>query len=401
MSEDDIRRIVAGAVPYRSGPSASLRASDATLKASPASPPKPIIRLRRGSTVQPEAVRWLWRDWLALGKLHLLAGSAGTGKTTIALSLAASVTTGGGWPDGSAPTGAGDVLIWSGEDGVADTLLPRFLASGGDAERIHFVEAASDPARGERPFDPASDMPGLMEAVQDLPDLRLLILDPVVSAITGDSHKNSETRRGLQPVVDFALKLDCAALGITHLAKNSGGRDPLDRVAGSLAFGAVPRLVMTTVKPSDPKAPRRLLRAKSNNGPDTDGFEYTLRQAPVPGHAFTAQRTDWGQPLDGSARELMAVETPDDGPSAVDEAEVFLLEALKEGPMATKAIRDAAEAHGHNWRSVERAKKILGVKAIKLDFLKGWSWQLPASNTANTGEDRQPTELWRSSEKDR
>ncbi|MBS0221414.1 MAG: hypothetical protein JSR91_11810 [Proteobacteria bacterium] len=78
-------------------------------------------------------------------------------------------------------------------------------------------------------------------------------------------------------MVDFTRKVDCAVLGITHLAKNSSGRDPLDRVAGSLAFGAVPRLVMSTVKPPDSRAPRRLLRTKANNGRDDGGFEYTLR----------------------------------------------------------------------------------------------------------------------------
>ncbi|WP_300785231.1 AAA family ATPase [Enhydrobacter sp.] len=219
---------------------------------------------------------------------------------------------------------------------------------------MHFVHVAREDGR-DRPFDPASDMPRLVRAAQGLPDLRLLILDPVVSAVTGDSHKNSETRRGLQPVVDFAQKLDCAVLGITHLAKNSGGREPLDRVAGSLAFGAVARMVLATVKPARQDAPRRLVRAKSNLGPDTGGFEYTLALAPVPGHALCAQRIDWGQPLDGTARELMAVEKPDAGPSAVDEAETFLREALREGPMATRDLKEAAEANGYGWRCVERA----------------------------------------------
>lgn len=386
MSEEDIRRDIANAVPYRPGDAA--RAAE------------PEVEILPGSAFPPEEMRWLWRHWLALGKLHLLAGAAGTGKTTIALSMAAALTSGQQWPDGSDQPG-GDVLMWSGEDAIGDTLMPRFLASGGDPDRIHFVYAARDNGRS-RPFDPASDMPRLMRAAERMPGLKLLILDPVVSAVTGDSHKNAETRRGLQPVVDFAHTLDCAVLGITHLAKNSSGRDPLDRVAGSLAFGAVPRGVMATVKPADPNEPRRLLRTKTTNGPDSGGIEYTLIQAPVPGRAFTAQRVDWGQPLNGTARELMAVEEPGNhGPSAVGEAETFLRETLKDGPMATKDVRAAAEAHGHNWRSVERAKKALGVEAAKPGYQQPWLWQLPDAKTANDAKDRHPTDLWRSSEKDR
>ena len=135
-------------------------------------------------------------------------------------------------------------------------------------------------------------MPKLVAAGRALPALKLIVLDPVVAAVTGDSHKNTETRRGLQPVVDLAAELDCAVLGITHLSKGTSGREPLERVAGSIAFGAVARIVLATVKSTDPNVPRRLVRAKSNLGPDTGGFEYTLFGAPVPGHDFHAQRVE-------------------------------------------------------------------------------------------------------------
>src|ERR1051325_4084244 len=105
--------------------------------------------------VKPEPVRWLWPDWLSLGKLQLLAGSPGTGKTTIAVSLAATVTCGAAWPDGGRSE-PGDVLIWSGEDGMADTLVPRFLAAGGNRRRLHFVGDVNESGQS-RPFNPATD----------------------------------------------------------------------------------------------------------------------------------------------------------------------------------------------------------------------------------------------------
>src|SRR4051812_11199629 len=84
----------------------------------------PTVHLLRGSDVLPEAVAWLWPGFLAKGKMHVLAGAPGGGKTTIALQLAAIVSTGGGWPDGTRCP-AGNVVIWSGEDDVKDTLVPR------------------------------------------------------------------------------------------------------------------------------------------------------------------------------------------------------------------------------------------------------------------------------------
>jgi len=219
---------------------------------------EPDFALVSAESVTPEAVRWLWPDWLSLGKLQLLAGSPGTGKTTIAVSLAATVTRGASWPDGG-QAAPGDVLIWSGEDGMADTLLPRFLAAGGDRRRLHFVGDVNESGQS-RPFNPATDLQRLIDATRYMRDLKLVVLDPVVAVITGDSHKNSETRRDLQPLVSLAEQLDVAVLGITHLSKGSTGREPMERVMGSIAFAAVARVVLATVKARDRKTRHRLVR---------------------------------------------------------------------------------------------------------------------------------------------
>jgi MoxR-like ATPase len=103
--------------------------------------PEPVrdgVILVNGADLKPEPIRWLWDAWLARGKLHILAGAPGQGKTTIALAFAATVTSGGRWPDG-ARSAAGNVLVWSGEDDPADTLLPRLMAAGADPKRVFFV----------------------------------------------------------------------------------------------------------------------------------------------------------------------------------------------------------------------------------------------------------------------
>ena len=284
------------------------------------------VSMVRGDSIQPECHRWIWKEWLARGKLHILAGTAGTGKTTLALAMGATVTSGGRWPDGS-HCEPGNVVIWSGEDDPADTLIPRLLAMGADVSRMYFVGAVHDD-RGRRAFDPATDVALLAERLQECGPVSLLIVDPVVSAVAADSHKNGEVRRGLQPLVNIAALHACALLGITHYSKSTSGRDPLERVTGSLAFGALPRIVMGTAKPTEARAMRRLVRAKSNIGPDGGGFDYDLRQVELDGKpGLFASSVSWGDWIDGTARELLAeveIEPESGERDALDEAAGFL-----------------------------------------------------------------------------
>ena len=104
-----------------------------------------------------------------------------------------------------------------------------------------------------------------------------------MNAVAGDSHKNTETRRALQPLVELAASANAALLGITHFSKGTAGREPIERITGSIAFGALARVVMVAGKEAekedDDTPPRRFLaRAKSNIGPDEGGFAYELQQ---------------------------------------------------------------------------------------------------------------------------
>ncbi len=125
-------------------------------KRADADKPSKRVRIVMGSNVKPQAVTWLWPDWLAHGKLHIIAGRPGSMKTTTALSFCAAVTTGGQWPDDS-PTAPGRVLVWSGEDAIDDTLVPRFLAAGGDPNEIGFISGVEEDGK-TRTFDLARDM---------------------------------------------------------------------------------------------------------------------------------------------------------------------------------------------------------------------------------------------------
>ncbi len=338
---------------------------------------EPEVKIQCAADITPEVILWLWYEWLAAGKLHILAGAPGTGKTTLALAMAAAMSTGGRWPDGTkAPMG--DVLIWSGEDDPRDTLVPRLMACGADRSRVHIISGVVDD-KGPRPFNPASDAILLQEAARKLSTpVRLLIVDPVVSAVAGDSHKNAEVRRALQPLVDFGQSHRAAILGISHFTKGSAGKDPVDRVTGSLAFGALARIVLGTAKLQNDdqrQATRVLARAKSNIGPDTGGFEYSLEQVAVPGvDGVTNTRVTWGSAVEGTARELLgqaeAVTDPEEH-SDQDQAVDWLCDLLKDHPMAATDVRKLAELANFTWRTMQRARKRAGVTSKRQGYGKG------------------------------
>lgn len=331
-----------------------------------------------GGNITPQPVAWLWEYWLAQGKLHVLAGAPGQGKTTIALALCATVTVGGRWPDGSRCT-PGNVLIWSGEDDPADTLIPRLIAMRGDPNRVYFVEGVA--TNGEvRTFDPAREMAQMLGAIEKIGGIQLLIVDPIVSAVTGDSHKNTEVRRALQPLVDLAATCNCAVLGISHFSKGGQGQDPTQRVVGSVAFGAVSRVVMVAAKvKSDDGTDRRIFaRSKSNIGPDDGGFEYHIQQTEViPG--IQASYIAWGAAVAGTARELLT--DPDDGDGtsdATDAAELLRAELYTDSwassETASKPLKDA----GFSKKQIWSASKKLNVGRKKDGMAGGWLWRLPA-----------------------
>jgi RecA-family ATPase len=230
-------------VPKKSG----LRAVPPINRAEPGEAPEIITR--RASDIAPEPISWLWKYWLARGKLHIIGGVPETGKTTIALSYAAIISSGATWPDGTR-SAVGNVLIWTSEDSPADTLVPRLMRMGADRDRIHFIEQARPASGKPRPFNPATDMPALVAKAEAIGGVVLLILDPVVAVMpmTRNSHNNAESRNGMQPVVDFAEAADIAVVGIGHLTKGTAGKDPLERLNGSGAFGALPRVVMGAAK---------------------------------------------------------------------------------------------------------------------------------------------------------
>jgi hypothetical protein len=349
-----------------------------------------VVTLKRASDLEAAPITWVWPGWLARGKAHIIGGQPGAGKTTLAMKFAATVTTGGRWPDGTTAT-RGNVILWSGEDDPADTLVPRLAASGADLGRVFFVEDVIE-GKERRAFDPAKDIGPLKQAIEAGGGAVLLVVDPIVSAVAGDSHKNSETRRSLQPLLDLASSVGAALLGVTHFSKGTSGREPIERITGSIAFGALARVVMVAAKEpeaDDGTAGRRILaRAKSNIGPDEGGYAYSLELVPMPGRSdINASVAVWRERIDGTARDMLAVaeSTDDDGEvNALNEAKNFLLDFLADGPKPAKECKAAAAEAALSWATVRRAQDKLGIKPAKDSMTGGWTWSLPEGAHQNT-----------------
>jgi len=349
---------------------------------------EPEVRLVSAADIEPEPVEWLWPGYLQCGALNLLAGQSTTGKSTIALSWAATVTSGGQWPDGQM-TEPGRVVFWSGEDGIADTLVPRFLAAGGDRENMFFIGGVHE-GRQKRPFDPATDMPSLARAVEKAGDVRMIVLDPVAVVVKGkDSHKNVETRVGLQPFADLLAQTGACGLGIHHFTKDTAGGNPLDRISGSLAFHALPRCVHVAAEDQNGgrDARRAIMRAKVSNGPSWGGFDYKLDQRPLDNWPqISAQRILWGDAIESSARELLAQFEGKAKAARQRQVIAFLAAALKDGPR----LRGEIVAEGAKLGIPERTlyhtfTKVLGGTPERHGKGKDHFtiWELPTNNRAS------------------
>ncbi|SFM64715.1 AAA family ATPase [Rugamonas rubra] len=341
-----------------------------------------VVKIRCGADIKPLPITWLWPGWVPAGKLTILAGAAGTGKTTLALALAAVLTAGGRWPDGTACAGRGNVLIWSSEDVADDTLVPRLIASGANLARCHFIEGIAQDGESV-PFDPSQDIPDLRRAVDAIGGVSLLLIDPIVSAVAGDMHRANDVRRSLQAVVDFADAHGCAVIGITHFAKGGAGKAPQDRVIGSQAFGALARMVLVTAK-EEGSGRRVMARAKSNIAPDDGGVAYSLELVAIAG-GIEATHAVWEGVIEGTAREILGDvehdDTGEDGGTRQD-LERMLIDTLRDagGKMATKALQAEVRDAGHSWDAAKRLKKSLGIEAKKLSMGGAWIWCLPETS---------------------
>lgn len=329
------------------------------------------------STIKAQAINWLWYGWLPLGKMTILAGAGGCGKTNLSLALIATITTGGNFPDGSKCENVGKVLIYSTEDDPADTLLPRLIANGADVSKIDIITGRINDKGENEPFDPSKDFPKIEEYIKSNPDIKLLMIDPIVSAVGGDMNKANDVRKSLQPLVNLANEYKFAVLGITHFSKGSAGSTPADRIIGSQAFTALARMAWSAAKRED-EGDCILVRAKSNNSILEGGVKYQIESETVLDGIETT-KTVWLGAIEGTAKELLGEAEKTEGhSSAFEEAKDFLIDILSPvESMSSKEVKQHAKDAAISWRTIERASSELKIKKSRPQGETSWHWKLP------------------------
>lgn len=354
---------------------------------------QPEVKIVCVSDIERKELAWLWPNRVPAGKLTLLCGDPGLGKSHLTVDIAARTTRGGVWPDGSAVGASGSVIIFSAEDDAADTIRPRLERANADLSKCFLLESVKvfDVKSQEyrhAAFDLNEHVPILEEHVNKLRDVRLIIIDPI-SAYAGrvDSHKNAEVRAMLVALTEMAARNGIAILAVTHLTKNAGGR-AVYRATGSLAFAAAARAVWMVAPDLDDPRRRLLLPVKANLAAEASGLAFTIMSdwggsfvAWEPGPvAMTADGylKDEAKRAEDKRRE--------DDPSTLDRAVDFLRDALEGGAMLSSEIYRAAKENGIKTRSLERALDRVGVKARKRADGK---WEKYIPDASSPRQDRQ------------
>jgi hypothetical protein len=241
-------------------------------------PLAPGAVLRCVSEIAPEPIRWLWPGRIPLGKLTLLIGDPGLGKSLLTADVASRLTRGASFPDG-ATCASGSAIFLSAEDDPADTIRPRLDAAGADVLRVHILEAVRvqlpSGSLTEKSFNLETDSAALEGALRGHPDVRLIVIDPISAYLGGvDSHSNAELRSILAPLVALAGRLGVAVLCVTHLRKSAGAATY--RAISSIAFAAAPRAVWAVASDPEDGERRLLLAVKQNLSPSAGGLAFRI-----------------------------------------------------------------------------------------------------------------------------
>lgn len=340
----------------------------------------PGLLTRCVADVQARPVRWLWPGRIARGKVSMLAGHPGLGKSQIAISVAAIVSTGGLWPVDCTPCERGSVLIFSAEDDAEDTIRPRLEVVGADLTRCHILEAVevreSDGTMTRRGFSLTNDLPRLAAKLAELRDVALVIIDPVTAYLGDtDSHKAADVRAVLAPLGEVAARHGAAIVAVSHLRK-SGAGEALLQVTGSLAFVAAARAAYIVAKDQADPARRLMLPAKNNLGDDQTGYAFRIESVELPGGIQTSRVAWEAELVTVTADEALAPAQATEERSATDEAADWLRELLAAGPMKASDVQREARQAGIGDKPLRAARERLGIKPRKRAFAGGWEWGL-------------------------
>ncbi len=323
------------------------------------------LQTRALSTVQPERIQWLWPGRIALGKLNVLQGDPGAGKSWTALYILSRITTGRAFCDGPSFR-KGQALYVTAEDGIADTVRPRMDMLGGGTKDTFILDNVQN---GEDPVEAFS----LDKHAQELDTwltkhskVRVMVLDPLASFVGRiDTRHNAEVRNVLGPLATLAEKHQIAVIGINHLTKSQ--TRAIYRGLDSIAFTAIARSVwQVSLDPDDED--RRLFLPVKMNLAKANGLAFRI----------TDQGLEWeDEPISLSADDAQAPQDGNESLTRRDEAKAWLKDLLKHGPFPSEDVPRKAQKDGICFKTLRFAKKELGVVSRKNGLTGIWCWTWP------------------------
>lgn len=306
------------------------------------------------SSVTQRKVEWLWYPYIPYGKLTILQGDPGEGKSTFMLNIAALLTRGKNMPDGYHVSEPQRVVYQTAEDNLADTVKPRLVSAGADCNKIAYIIDEENPLTLED---------SRIESVIEQTQARLFILDPLQAYLSQDSDMFSagKMRGQLKQIADIAAKYNCAVVVIGHMNKSSGEKN-LYRGLGSIDIAAIARSVLMISRDKSDPAVRYMFPVKSSLAPEGSAIGFYLNRKT--GLTWLGQK-------DIDTSQLQVNETFESKKSL---AARIIVEILNEQDTYSADILKKLKSMGISERTIQTVKKELGITSYRKNGV--WLWHL-------------------------
>ena len=305
--------------------------------------------------VQAEEIKWLWKPYIPFGKLTIVQGDPGEGKTTFVLQLAAQLSQGKGFDESMEISEPMNVIYQTAEDGLADTVKPRLLSANADCSKIKVIDDTEQSLY--------MDDDRLEIAIREQ-NAKLLILDPLQAYLGDrvDMNRANEAREMTKKLSAMAERTGCAVVLVGHMNKSSGTKAAY-RGIGSIDFFAIARSVLLVGRTPNDSGVRAIVQIKNNLEREGEPMAFRLSESGF----------QWMGDSDVSADELLS------GGANADKHKIaidFLKNILSDGQeVPASSVFTQARTLGVSKRTIENAKQELGVKSVKRG--SSWMWKMP------------------------
>ena len=320
------------------------------------------LEIVRASEIEPRQVEWLWYPYIPFGKVTIIDGDPGEGKSMYVLALAALLTRGDPLPLSDQRHSPMDVIYQNTEDDADDTVVPRFIRAGGDRDRLLFI---SEEKKGLTFADGR-----LVQAIRKT-KARLLILDPLVSYIGADTALNSanEVRAQFNHLIHAAKETGCAILIVGHMNKTIGVK-AMYRTSGSMDIIASARSALVVGRSRNGEPDQRVMAVKKCN---------LAEKGPSVLFSVGGGSVKWLGQTEVTADELVGAFGAEGGrPNVKQElAERELQAILADGAVPQKEIEKILGDKGVSLSTIKIAKKKLDIRSVRLPGQDGWFWRMP------------------------